>query len=175
MLVRGGEVWPLTLEWYDARRCSGTLIHSPGYQSREIIETLIWNHRFIRRGGYVLKDDPVTTFQEVYKQAIATGIEIPNAMAVSSVDAEGQPWSRMVLLKHFDSQGFVFYTNLESHKGFQIRSHPRVCLSFFWRELHRQVTILGEAELVSDEEADAYFATRPRGSQLGAWASDQRT
>jgi pyridoxamine 5'-phosphate oxidase len=97
----------------------------------------------------------------------------PNAMLVSSVDADGRPSARTVLLKSFDDQGFVFYTNYESRKGRQILANPNVSLHFFWRELERQVGIEGVAERVTDEEADAYFATRPRGSQLGAWASRQ--
>ena len=117
--------------------------------------------------------EPFELFREVLDEATATGMTDPNAMVVSSVDAEGQPSSRVVLLKSFDERGFVFYTNLESRKGREILGNPKVSLSFYWRELGRQVVVLGTSERVSDEEADAYFATRPRGSQLGAWVSQQ--
>jgi pyridoxamine 5'-phosphate oxidase len=117
--------------------------------------------------------EPFELFREVLDEATATGMTDPNAMVVSTVDAEGQPSSRVVLLKSFDEHGFVFYTNLESRKGREILGNPKVSLSFYWRELGRQVVVLGTAERVSDEEADAYFATRPRGSQLGAWVSQQ--
>jgi pyridoxamine 5'-phosphate oxidase len=118
-------------------------------------------------------NEPFDRFRETLAEAAATGMVDPNAMVVSSVGPEGQPSSRVVLLKGFDEQGFVFFTNLESRKGREIRAHPKVSLSFFWREMGKQVVILGVAGQVSDEEADAYFATRPRGSQLGAWASEQ--
>ena len=117
--------------------------------------------------------DPIERFREFFDEAVATGMEDPNAMVVSSVDSEGRPSSRVVLLKDFDADGFVFYTNLESRKGTEILANPNVSLSFFWREIGKQVVIRGRAEPVSDDEADAYFATRPRNSQLGAWASRQ--
>jgi pyridoxamine 5'-phosphate oxidase len=117
--------------------------------------------------------EPFNRFREFLSEAEATGMADPNAMVVSSVDREGQPSSRVVLLKGFDERGFVFYTNFESRKGREILGHPKVSLSFFWRELSKQVVVLGTAEQVSDEEADAYFATRHRTSQLGAWASQQ--
>ena len=94
-------------------------------------------------------------------------------MVVSSVDSRGRPSSRVVLLKHFDREGFVFYTNLESRKGSELLANPHASLNFFWREVDQQVVILGEARQVSEGEADEYFATRDRGSQLGAWASQQ--
>lgn len=120
-----------------------------------------------------LQDDPIDRFREFFEEAAATGMEDPNAMVVSSVDADGRPSSRVVLLKDFDAEGFVFYTNLESRKGREIRTNPNVSLSFFWRETGKQVVVRGRAALVDDAEADAYFATRPRTSQLGAWASEQ--
>ena len=118
-------------------------------------------------------EEPFERFREVFEAAEATGIENPDAMVLSTVGPDGRPSSRAVLLKHFDHRGFVFYTNLESRKGEEIAVNPQVCLSFYWRELGQQVAIEGRAELISDEEADAYFATRDRGSQLGAWASQQ--
>lgn len=117
--------------------------------------------------------EPFARIREILDEAAATGMEDPNAMVVSTVDAAGQPSSRVVLLKGFDERGFVFYTNLESRKGREIGGNPRVSLDLWWRELRKQVIVLGTAERVSDEEADAYFATRARNSQLGAWASKQ--
>ncbi len=117
--------------------------------------------------------DPFERFRDLYERAAATGLSEPNAMVVSSADASGRPSSRVVLLKHFDGAGFVFYTNLESRKGREILARPDVSLNFFWREPKEQVSIFGRAERVDDVEADAYFATRSRSSQLGAWASQQ--
>ena len=117
--------------------------------------------------------DPIARFAEVFERAEATGMRDPNAMVLGSVDAEGRPSSRVVLLKDFDDRGFVFYTNFESRKGLEILANPAVSLLFFWRDLDQQVRIEGDASQVSDEEADAYFASRARGSQLGAWASLQ--
>lgn len=119
---------------------------------------------------------PFERFGECLARAEVAGIKYPNAMVVATVDAihdERQPSTRVVLLKGFDQTGFVFYTNLASRKGTEIWANPRVSLNFFWREIGVQVSILGQAELVADDEADAYFATRPRTAQLGAWASRQ--
>ncbi|MDA8018488.1 MAG: pyridoxamine 5'-phosphate oxidase [Thermoanaerobaculia bacterium] len=118
-------------------------------------------------------EDPFRAFAEVFDEAKASGIRDPNAMVLSTVGPDGQPSSRVVLLKAFDERGFVFYTNLESRKGRELAGNPKVSLSFFWRDLDRQVVILGTAQPVSDAEADAYFASRARVSQLGAWASKQ--
>lgn len=119
------------------------------------------------------QEDPIALFRDLFDRAVATGMEDPNAMVVSSVDPDGGPSSRVVLLKDFDASGFVFYTNYESRKGREILANPQVCLNFYWRELGQQVRIRGRAEPVSPEEADAYFATRSRTSRLGAWASQQ--
>lgn len=116
---------------------------------------------------------PFELFREVYEAAVATGMRDPNAMCLATVDGDGAPSTRMVLMKDFDEHGFVFYTNLGSRKGLALRANPKVSLTFYWRELERQVHVRGMAEPVSDAEADEYFATRPRGSQLGAWASRQ--
>jgi pyridoxamine 5'-phosphate oxidase len=96
-----------------------------------------------------------------------------NAMALATVDADGLPDVRMVLLKGFDAQGFVFFTNLESAKGCELAANPNAALLFHWKSLRRQVRVRGTVEPVTAEEADAYFASRPRDSQIGAWASDQ--
>lgn len=117
--------------------------------------------------------DPFERFRDLFERASATSLTEPNAMVLSSADEQGRPSSRVVLLKHFDRDGFVFYTNLESRKGREILARPDVSLNFFWREPKEQVCVFGRAELVGDEEADAYFATRDRSSQLGAWASQQ--
>ena len=117
--------------------------------------------------------DPFTRFAELYQAAVASGIKNPNAMTLSTVGSDGAPSSRQVLLKHFDADGFVFYTNLESRKARQIAANPRVGLAFYWREIDRQVTVEGRAEPVTAAEANAYFASRERGSQIGAWASRQ--
>lgn len=97
----------------------------------------------------------------------------PTAMALGTVDGQGQPHVRIVLLKSHDDQGFVFYTNLTSHKGEQLIKQPRAALNFYWGPLSRQVRIIGNVVRVRDEEADAYYATRPEGSKLGAWGSKQ--
>jgi pyridoxamine 5'-phosphate oxidase len=117
--------------------------------------------------------DPFARFAALYARAVALGIKNPNAMALSTVGADGAPSTRQVLLKHFDHAGFVFYTNRESRKGRQLAANPRASLNFYWRELDRQVQIEGRVEPVPAAEANAYFATRDRGSQLGAWASRQ--
>jgi pyridoxamine 5'-phosphate oxidase len=117
--------------------------------------------------------DPFELFQDWLAEATAREPDVPNAMTLATVGANGQPSARMVLLKGVDAGGFVFYTNLESHKAVELAATPRAALLFHWKSLLRQVRIEGTASLVSDAEADAYFATRPRGAQLGAWASKQ--
>jgi pyridoxamine 5'-phosphate oxidase len=97
----------------------------------------------------------------------------PGAVALATVDADGQPSARMVLLKGHDERGFVFYTNRDSRKGIELEANPRAALLFHWKSMRRQVRVEGRVELVAEVEADAYFATRSRDSQLGAWASDQ--
>ncbi|MBA2662313.1 MAG: pyridoxamine 5'-phosphate oxidase [Bradymonadaceae bacterium] len=118
-------------------------------------------------------NDPVLWFDNWFAQAQALPVPEANAMTLATVADDGQPSLRIVLLKDFDRKGFVFYTNGQSRKGYQLAHHPLVALNFYWRELARQVRIEGGVEPVSDEEADAYFASRPRESQLGAWASLQ--
>ena len=117
--------------------------------------------------------NPLTLFQTWLQEAIDSSINEPTAMTVATVDLEGGPDARMLLLKNCDERGFVFYTNLESRKAQALRKDPRVALCFFWAALEKQVRIRGRAALVSDEEADTYFASRSRLSQISAWASKQ--
>ena len=118
--------------------------------------------------------NPFTHFGQWMKAARACkAIPDATAMNVATLGTDGYPDSRMVLLKDFDSQGFVFYTNLNSVKGRALKKTPKAALTFHWASLERQVRIQGDTELVSDVEADAYWVTRPRLSQLGAWASKQ--
>ncbi len=120
-----------------------------------------------------LQNHPVLQFQSWLKEAREAESGDPTAMTLSTVDNSGRPSGRMVLLKEADERGFVFYTNTESRKGQELDGNPWASLVFYWSSLRRQVRIEGRVETVSEEEADAYFASRPRGSQIGAWASDQ--
>jgi pyridoxamine 5'-phosphate oxidase len=117
--------------------------------------------------------DPIARFNDWLAEAVAREPDLATAMTLATADASGMPSARMVLLKDADSRGFVFYTNLGSRKAHEIEANPRAALVFHWKSLKRQVRIAGNVEPVSAEEADAYFATRPRGAQIGAWASDQ--
>lgn len=118
-------------------------------------------------------EDPFALLREWYAEAEASEPNDPNAMALATVGADGMPALRMVLLKGFDQQGLVFYTNLESRKGRHLRAHPKAALLLHWKSLRRQVRVEGEVAPVDPDEADAYFASRSRGSQIGAWASKQ--
>jgi pyridoxamine 5'-phosphate oxidase len=123
-----------------------------------------------------LHAEALATFDDLFAQAKAAGIPEPTAMTVATVDADGQPSARMVLLKSHDERGFVFYTHLDGRKGRELQAHPKAALLFFWKALGEdgvQVRIEGDVEIVDDAEAEAYFARRPRDSQLGAWASQQ--
>lgn len=120
-----------------------------------------------------LDADPIRQFQLWLAEAQEQGILEPNAMSLSTVDEHGQPWSRIVLLKKCDAAGFSFFTNYEGGKAQHIRGEARVGLTFWWGALERQVNVVGVASMVAREESEAYFATRPLASQLGAWASRQ--
>jgi len=117
--------------------------------------------------------DPFEQFTRWFDEAVAAAVPEPNAMTLATVDASGRPSARIVLLKAVDARGLVFHTNYASSKGRQLAADPRVALLFFWPALERQVRIEGVAERVSADESDAYFAQRPRASQLSAWASPQ--
>lgn len=118
-------------------------------------------------------DEPLALFSAWLADAGASEPNDPTAVALATVDAEGLPDVRMVLLKGFDAQGFVFYTNFESAKGTQILGSMKAAMCFHWKSLRRQVRLRGPVEIVSDGEADEYYASRPRGSRIGAWASKQ--
>ena len=120
-----------------------------------------------------LHEDPVVQFERWFGDACRSDRMDPNAMTLSTVDADHRPASRTVLLKYFDARGFVFFTNLESSKAAHIAGNDSVALLFFWRELGRQVSIRGTAARIPAAETLKYFSTRPRGSQIGAWVSSQ--
>lgn len=117
--------------------------------------------------------DPIRQFQTWFAQALDAKLPEPNAMTVATVDAEGRPAARILLIKGVDARGFVFFTNYESRKGRELAANPHAALLFHWIELERQVRIEGKVELTSAEESDAYFNSRPLGSRIGAWASEQ--
>lgn len=119
------------------------------------------------------ENEPFALFGAWLKDAEASEINDPNAVAVATVDEDGLPNVRMVLLKGYDSRGFVFYTNFESQKGQEILGQKKAAMCFHWKSLRRQVRLRGEVEVVSDAEADEYFNSRPLGSRIGAWASKQ--
>jgi pyridoxamine 5'-phosphate oxidase len=117
--------------------------------------------------------DPIAQFERWYAEAAAAGIAEPNAMTVSTVDAAGRPQARILLLRGIDERGFRFYTNLSSPKARELAARPVAALTFAWLEVHRQVRVTGSARVLDAAESDAYFATRPRGHRVGAWASPQ--
>ncbi len=117
--------------------------------------------------------DPIDQFHRWFDEALEANLHEPNAMTLATATPDGRPSARVVLLKGFGERGFVFYTNYEGRKALELEANPNCYLLFYWGELERQVRVEGRATRVSTEESDAYFASRPRGSQLGAWASEQ--
>jgi len=117
--------------------------------------------------------DPIEQFRGWFEEALAAELHEPNAMTLATATPGGSPSARMVLLKGFDERGFVFYTNYEGRKAEELEANPRAALVLYWGELRRQVRVEGGVSRLPDAESDAYFAGRPRGSQLGAWASEQ--
>jgi pyridoxamine 5'-phosphate oxidase len=128
---------------------------------------------WLTSGDFTQADEPFRLFEHWLKEAAASEPRDPTAMTLATVDAEGMPNARMVLLKGTDERGFVFYSNMESQKGRELDRDPRAALVFYWKSLNRQVRIRGPVENVTVEEADAYFASRPKQAQIGAWASQQ--
>lgn len=124
-------------------------------------------------GDFAERAEPIALFGEWLKAAEGSEPNDPNAMALATVDGDGLPDVRMVLLKGFDASGFVFFTNFESAKGRELLLNPKAALCFHWKSLRKQVRVRGPVSEVSTEEADAYFASRQRGSRIGAWASQQ--
>ncbi len=124
-------------------------------------------------GDFTAAPEPFALFHEWFEEAQRSEPNDPNAMAIATVDEDGLPDLRMVLMKDYDASGFVFYTHLDSAKGRELATTPKAALLFHWKSLRRQVRIRGTVSSVSDAEADAYFATRPKQAQIGAWASKQ--
>jgi pyridoxamine 5'-phosphate oxidase len=121
----------------------------------------------------MVDQNPVQQFEKWFRAAVDAQVNEPNAMIISTVSVQGRPSSRVVLLRNFSDQGFVFYTNYNSRKGNEIAGNPYVALLFFWPELERQVRIEGRLEVQTKKDSDAYFSSRPRDSRLGAWVSPQ--
>jgi pyridoxamine 5'-phosphate oxidase len=117
--------------------------------------------------------DPVEQFRSWFDEVLAADLHEPNAMTLATATPDGRPSARVVLLKGFDERGFVFYTSYEGRKGRELETNPNCALVFYWGELERQVRVEGRASRVPEEESDEYFGSRPRGSRLGAWASEQ--
>jgi pyridoxamine 5'-phosphate oxidase len=128
---------------------------------------------WLTTGDFTAADEPLRLFAVWLGEATTAEPRDPTAMTLATVDADGLPNARMVLLKGADERGFVFYTNIDSQKGRELDVHPQAALVFHWKSLNRQVRVRGSVERVSEVEADAYFATRPKQAQIGAWASKQ--
>ena len=135
--------------------------------------TPIEHPTWLTSGDFTHADEPFRLFAAWLDDATGKEPRDPTAMTLATVDAEGMPNARMVLLKGVDDRGFVFYTNMESQKGRELDRDARAALVFHWKSLNRQIRIRGPVEKVTTAEADAYFATRPKGAQIGAWASQQ--
>ena len=143
--------------------------NTPKMSDTTPIEHLSW----LTSGDFTAADEPFRLFAAWLKDATAAEPRDPTAMTLATVDADGLPNARMVLLKGTDERGFVFYTNMDSQKGRELDAHPKAALVFHWKSLNRQVRVRGLVDRVTDAEADAYFATRPKQAQIGAWASKQ--
>lgn len=126
-----------------------------------------------RNADFVQAQDPISLFEKWMAEAEKTELNDPNAMSIATVDHDGLPNVRIVLLKDFDARGFTFYTNFESQKGQEILAHKKVALCFHWKSQRRQIRARGPVEIVTAAEADDYYNSRSRGSRIGAWASDQ--
>ncbi len=135
--------------------------------------TSIEHPSWLTSGDFTAADEPFRLFAAWLGEATTAEPRDPTAMTLATVDADGLPNARMVLLKGVDERGFVFYTNIDSQKGRELDAHPKAALVFHWKSLNRQVRVRGTVESVTAAEADAYFATRPKQAQIGAWASKQ--
>jgi pyridoxamine 5'-phosphate oxidase len=135
--------------------------------------TPIEHPTWLTSGDFTQADEPLRLFAAWFEEACRAEPRDPTAMSLATVDAEGRPNVRMVLMKGFDPRGFVFYTNVDSRKGRELDESPQAALLFHWKSSNRQVRLRGPVERVDDPEADTYFATRPRLAQIGAWASKQ--
>jgi pyridoxamine 5'-phosphate oxidase len=133
------------------------------------IEAPTW----LTSGDFTQADEPLRLWQAWFDEAVKSEPRDPNAMSLATVDPDGMPDVRTVLLKGIDERGFVFYTNTESQKGRELAANPKAGLLFYWKSLNRQVRVRGPVERVTPQEADTYFATRPKQAQIGAWASQQ--
>ena len=133
------------------------------------IQHLSW----LTTGDFIAADEPFRLFAGWLTEATASEPRDPTAMTLATIDADGVPNARMVLLKGADERGFVFYTNMDSQKGRELDARPKAALVFHWKSSSRQVRVRGDVERVTDAEADAYFASRPKQAQIGAWASKQ--
>ena len=120
-----------------------------------------------------LKDNPIDQFEVWFNEAVTNKLNEPNVMSLSTIQADGKPSNRILLLKGFNENGFVFYTNYDSRKGKELEGNNHAAMTFLWLELYKQVRIEGEVYRVSEDESDSYFNSRPRGSQIGAWVSAQ--
>jgi pyridoxamine 5'-phosphate oxidase len=129
--------------------------------------------RWLTSGDFTQADEPLRLWQVWFDEAVKSEPRDPNAMSLATVDPDGMPDVRTVLLKGIDERGFGGYTNTESQKGRELAANPKAGLLFYWKSLNRQVRVRGPVERVTPQEADAYFATRPKGAQVGAWASQQ--
>jgi len=137
-------------------------------------DTISMKHQTpLTSGDFTAADEPFALFEAWLNEAIKSEPNDPNAMALATVDPDGLPDVRMVLMKGFDTEGFVFYSHIASQKGRELAANPKAALLFHWKSLRRQVRIRGNVTPVTDAEADAYFATRPKQAQIGAWASKQ--
>lgn len=120
-----------------------------------------------------MENNPIERFQAVFERAKQSGIELPESTCLATVRSDGHPAARVVLLKEVGERGFVFYTNMQSDKALELEQNPQAALCFYWSTIGEQVRVEGKVTIVDDDEADAYFASRDRESQIGAWASDQ--
>jgi pyridoxamine 5'-phosphate oxidase len=130
------------------------------YSSKNLLETDI-------------ESSPIDQFKKWWTEAINSQIDEVNAMTLATASSDGMPSARIILLKGFDKNGFVFFSNYKSYKAMHLEENPKACLVFFWKELERQVRVTGLVKKISEKESDEYFLSRPAGSQIGAWASNQ--